>query len=87
MPGQCAKKQAPAQFIRYTPSQQGAGFAGGAKASMIKKIYIRLIFTKYSFFLILLLSNRYFKVKIFFVKKYLVFCLMSKHELNDIDEE
>ena len=39
MPGQCAEKQAPAQYIRYTPSEQGAGFAGGAKQRIIRKVF------------------------------------------------
>lgn len=38
MPGQCAKKQAPAQYIRYTPSEQGVGFAGGAKQRIIRMV-------------------------------------------------
>jgi len=42
MPGQCAKKQAPAQYIRYTPSEQGAGFAGGAKQRIIRMVETQL---------------------------------------------
>lgn len=38
MPGQCAKKQAPAQYIRYTPSEQGVGYAGGAKQRIIRMV-------------------------------------------------
>jgi len=41
MPGQCAKKQAPAQYIRYTPSEQGAGFAGGAKQRIIRMVEVQ----------------------------------------------
>lgn len=41
MPGQCAKKQAPAQYIRYTPSEQGVGFAGGAKQRIIRMVEVQ----------------------------------------------
>merc|ERR1711953_19443 len=42
MPGQCAKKQAPAQYIRYTPSEQGVGFAGGAKQRIIRMVEVQV---------------------------------------------
>lgn len=38
MPVRCAQKQAPAQFIRYTPSQQGAAFNSGAKQRVIRLV-------------------------------------------------
>lgn len=38
MPVRCAQKQAPAQFIRYTPSQQGAAFNSGAKQRIIRMV-------------------------------------------------
>merc|ERR1711931_544786 len=41
MPGQCAKKQNPAQYIRYTPSEQGVGFAGGAKQRIVRMVEVQ----------------------------------------------
>lgn len=38
MPVRAAEKQAPAQFIRYTPSQQGAAFNSGAKQRVIRLV-------------------------------------------------
>lgn len=38
MPVRCAEKLAPAQFIRYTPSQQGAAFNSGAKQRVIRLV-------------------------------------------------
>lgn len=38
MPVRAAEKQAPAQFIRYTPSQQGAAFNSGAKQRIIRLV-------------------------------------------------
>jgi len=38
MPVRCAEKTAPAQFIRYTPSQQGASFNSGAKQRVIRMV-------------------------------------------------
>ena len=38
MPARCAEKQAPSQFIRYTPSQQGAAFNSGAKQRVIRLV-------------------------------------------------
>ncbi|XP_018327577.1 puff-specific protein Bx42 [Agrilus planipennis] len=38
MPVRCAEKQGPAQFIRYTPSQQGAAFNSGAKQRVIRLV-------------------------------------------------
>lgn len=38
MPVRCADKTAPAQFIRYTPSQQGVGFNSGAKQRVIRMV-------------------------------------------------
>lgn len=38
MPVRCAEKQAPSQFIRYTPSQQGAAFNSGAKQRVIRLV-------------------------------------------------
>jgi len=38
MPVRCAEKQAPAQYIRYTPSQQGAAFNSGAKQRIIRMV-------------------------------------------------
>lgn len=38
MPIRCAEKQGPAQFIRYTPSQQGAAFNSGAKQRIIRLV-------------------------------------------------
>lgn len=36
MPVRAADKQAPAQYIRYTPSQQGDQFNSGAKQRVIR---------------------------------------------------
>lgn len=38
MPVRCAEKQAPAQYIRYTPSQQGQSFNSGAKQRVIRMV-------------------------------------------------
>lgn len=38
MPVRCAEKQGPTQFIRYTPSQQGAAFNSGAKQRVIRLV-------------------------------------------------
>ncbi|KYN08547.1 Puff-specific protein Bx42, partial [Cyphomyrmex costatus] len=38
MPVRCAEKQAPAQYIRYTPSQQGQPFNSGAKQRVIRMV-------------------------------------------------
>nr|UYR00245.1 puff-specific protein Bx42 [Plectrocnemia conspersa] len=38
MPVRCAEKQAPAQYIRYTPAQQGAAFNSGAKQRVIRMV-------------------------------------------------
>lgn len=38
MPVRAAEKQAPAEFIRYTPSQQGAAFNSGAKQRVIRLV-------------------------------------------------
>lgn len=38
MPVRAAEKQAPAQFIRYTPSQQGAAYNSGAKQRVIRLV-------------------------------------------------
>lgn len=38
MPVQRAEKQAPAQYIRYTPSQQGVAFNSGAKQRVIRMV-------------------------------------------------
>nr|CAD7417061.1 unnamed protein product [Timema poppensis] len=38
MPVRCAEKTAPAQYIRYTPSQQGAAFNSGAKQRVIRMV-------------------------------------------------
>uniref|UniRef100_A0A1B6EKJ9 SKI-interacting protein SKIP SNW domain-containing protein n=2 Tax=Proconiini TaxID=565685 RepID=A0A1B6EKJ9_9HEMI len=38
MPVRCADKVAPAQYIRYTPSQQGSAFNSGAKQRVIRMI-------------------------------------------------
>merc|ERR1719489_355999 len=38
MPVRAAEKQAPAQYIRYTPSQQGAAFNSGAKQRIIRMV-------------------------------------------------
>uniref|UniRef100_A0A0A9WFY9 SNW domain-containing protein 1 n=1 Tax=Lygus hesperus TaxID=30085 RepID=A0A0A9WFY9_LYGHE len=38
MPVRCAEKAAPAQFIRYTPAQQGSAFNSGAKQRVIRMV-------------------------------------------------
>jgi SNW domain-containing protein 1 len=38
MPVRAAEKQAPAQYIRYTPSQQGLAFNSGAKQRIIRMV-------------------------------------------------
>ncbi|RZF37402.1 hypothetical protein LSTR_LSTR011679 [Laodelphax striatellus] len=38
MPVRCADKVAPAQYIRYTPSQQGSAFNSGAKQRVIRMV-------------------------------------------------
>lgn len=38
MPVRCAEKQGPAQYIRYTPSQQGQSFNSGAKQRVIRMV-------------------------------------------------
>lgn len=38
MPVRCAEKLAPAQYIRYTPSQQGDAFNSGAKQRIIRMV-------------------------------------------------
>ncbi|XP_033115935.1 SNW domain-containing protein 1-like [Anneissia japonica] len=38
MPVRAAEKQAPAQYIRYTPSQQGVSFNSGAKQRVIRMV-------------------------------------------------
>ncbi|CAG5125066.1 unnamed protein product [Candidula unifasciata] len=38
MPVRLAEKQAPAQYIRYTPSQQGVAFNSGAKQRIIRMV-------------------------------------------------
>ncbi|KAI5704852.1 hypothetical protein M8J76_003906 [Diaphorina citri] len=41
MPVRCADKQAPAEYIRYTPSQQGAAFNSGAKQRVIRMVEVQ----------------------------------------------
>ena len=41
MPVRAADKQAPAQYIRYTPSQQGAAFNSGAKQRIIRMVEVQ----------------------------------------------
>jgi len=38
MPVRCAERAGPAQYIRYTPSQQGAAFNSGAKQRVIRMV-------------------------------------------------
>ncbi|MCL4128535.1 UNVERIFIED_CONTAM: hypothetical protein GTU68_061544 [Idotea baltica] len=38
MPVRCAEKQAPAQYIRYTPSQQGVAYNSGAQQRVIRMV-------------------------------------------------
>uniref|UniRef100_A0A069DVV5 Putative mrna splicing factor/ chromatin binding snw family nuclear protein n=1 Tax=Panstrongylus megistus TaxID=65343 RepID=A0A069DVV5_9HEMI len=38
MPVRCAEKTGPAQFIRYTPAQQGSSFNSGAKQRVIRMV-------------------------------------------------
>lgn len=41
MPVQAAEKQAPAQYIRYTPSQQSEGFNSGATQRIIRMVEVQ----------------------------------------------
>merc|ERR1719461_1699071 len=41
MPVRAAEKQEPAQFIRYTPSQQGEAFNSGAKQRVIRMVEVQ----------------------------------------------
>jgi len=41
MPVRAADKQEPAQYIRYTPSQQGASFNSGAKQRIIRMVEVQ----------------------------------------------
>jgi len=41
MPVRCADKKADAQFIRYTPSQQGSNFNSGAQQRVIRMVEIQ----------------------------------------------
>lgn len=41
LPVQHADKQAPVQYIRYTPSQQGAAFNSGAKQRIIQMVEVQ----------------------------------------------
>ncbi|CAG2249911.1 SNW domain-containing protein 1-like isoform X2 [Mytilus edulis] len=41
MPVKAADKQAPAQYIRYTPSQQGMAFNSGAKQRVIRMVEVQ----------------------------------------------
>ncbi|GAB6020678.1 SNW domain-containing protein 1 [Chamberlinius hualienensis] len=41
MPVRCAEKQEPAQYIRYTPSQQGVAFNSGAKQRVIRMVELQ----------------------------------------------
>jgi len=41
MPVRCAEKRADAQFIRYTPSQQGQAFNSGAKQRVIRMVEVQ----------------------------------------------
>ncbi|XP_002741369.2 SNW domain-containing protein 1-like [Saccoglossus kowalevskii] len=41
MPVRHAEKQAPAQYIRYTPSQQGVSFNSGAKQRVIRMVEVQ----------------------------------------------
>merc|ERR1712226_1728848 len=41
MPVRHAEKQAPAQYIRYTPSQQGVAFNSGAKQRIIRMVEVQ----------------------------------------------
>ncbi|CAF1312554.1 unnamed protein product [Didymodactylos carnosus] len=41
LPVQHAERQAPVQYIRYTPSQQGAGFNAGAKQRIIQMVEVQ----------------------------------------------
>ena len=38
MPVRAAEKQAPAQYVRYTPAQQGAAFNSGAQQRVIRMV-------------------------------------------------
>jgi SNW domain-containing protein 1 len=41
MPVRCAEKQAPAQYIRYTPQQQGIAYNSGAKQRVIHMVEVQ----------------------------------------------
>ncbi|XP_038075195.1 SNW domain-containing protein 1-like [Patiria miniata] len=41
MPVRCAEEKAPAQYIRYTPSQQGVAFNSGAKQRVIRMVEVQ----------------------------------------------
>lgn len=41
MPVRCADRPAPAQYIRYTPSQQGVSFNSGAKQRVIRMVEVQ----------------------------------------------
>ncbi|CAB3363190.1 Hypothetical predicted protein [Cloeon dipterum] len=41
MPVRCAEKVGPAQYIRYTPAQQGAAFNSGAKQRVIRMVELQ----------------------------------------------
>ena len=41
LPVQLAEKQAPVQYIRYTPSQQGTAFNSGAKQRIIQMVEVQ----------------------------------------------
>jgi SNW domain-containing protein 1 len=41
MPVRCAKKVAPAEYIRYTPSQQGEAYNSGAKQRVIRMVEVQ----------------------------------------------
>ncbi|KAF4532865.1 hypothetical protein B566_EDAN001468 [Ephemera danica] len=41
MPVRCAEKLGPAQYIRYTPAQQGAAFNSGAKQRVIRMVELQ----------------------------------------------
>ena len=41
MPVRCAEKQAPAQYIRYTPQQQGVAYNSGAKQRVIHMVEVQ----------------------------------------------
>ncbi len=41
MPVKAAEKQAPAQYIRYTPAQQGSDFNSGANQRIIRMVEVQ----------------------------------------------